>query len=233
MIRLRKSHERGHADYGWLNTYHTFSFAGYQDPDHMQFRDLRVINEDRVQPGKGFGTHGHRDMEIISYVLEGQLEHKDSLGTGSVIQKGELQRITAGTGVRHSEFNLSETEVVHFYQIWLLPDREGIDPSYERRKYHKEEKLNQFRLVASPDGRQESLKIHQNAELYLAVVESGRELAYPLQEDKFAWVQVLRGAVELNGHQLSAGDGAAISDERMINLRGSNPEAEVLLFDLN
>jgi redox-sensitive bicupin YhaK (pirin superfamily) len=231
MIRIRKSHERGHADHGWLDTYHTFSFADYYDPAHMGFRALRVINEDRVQPGQGFGAHGHKDMEIVTLVLEGALEHRDSLGNGSVLRPGELQRMTAGTGVRHSEFNPSDREGVHFYQIWLLPGRAGLEPGYEQRVFAEQEKRGRWRLVASPDGRDGSLTIHQDASLYLSELEDGQELTHQPRPGRHSWLQVLRGNVELNGRPLSAGDGAAFSDEPALTVKADGP-SEVLLFDL-
>ncbi|HEV3443635.1 MAG TPA: pirin family protein [Gemmataceae bacterium] len=231
MIQVRKAAERGHADHGWLNTYYTFSFADYYDPRQMGFRALRVMNEDRVQPGQGFGMHGHRDMEIVTYVLSGSLQHKDSMGNGSAIRAGELQRMTAGTGVRHSEFNDSPAEPVHLYQIWLLPERNGLKPEYEQRKFSEADKQRRFRLVASPEGKDGSLTIHQDARLYLANVEEGTALNHALQSGRHAWFQVLRGSVTLNGQTLSAGDGAAISEERGLEVAGQQ-DSELMLFDL-
>jgi len=231
MIRVRKAADRGHFDHGWLNTYHTFSFADYYDAANMGFRALRVINEDRVQPGQGFGTHGHRDMEIITYVLEGALEHKDSLGTGSVLRAGELQHMTAGTGVRHSEFNPSNSEPVHLYQIWLLPKRNGLEPSYEQQAFAEDERQGKLRLVASPDGTDRSLTIQQDARLYLSTLDAGQAVAHALENGRHAWLQVLRGKIVLNGQPLSAGDGAAISDEVNLEIKGHD-NSEVLLFDL-
>ena len=199
MVRVRKASERGHFDHGWLDTYHTFSFSRYYDPQHMGCRALRVINEDRVQPGRGFGTHGHEDMEIVTYVLSGALAHKDSLGTGSAIRPGELQRMTAGTGISHSEFNPSQTEPVHLYQIWLLPEREGLEPSYEQRAFAEEERHNWLRLVVSPDGGDGSLTIRQDARLYLATLDEGHEVTHEILSGRHAWLQVLRGDVSLNG----------------------------------
>ncbi len=193
MIRVRKASERGHFDHGWLDTRHTFSFSRYYDPRHMGFRALRVINEDRVKPGKGFGAHGHEDMEIVTYVLSGALAHRDSLGTGSTLRPGELQRMTAGTGITHSEFNPSPTEPAHFYQIWLLPEREGLEPSYEQRAIPEEERHNRLRLVASPDGSDGSLTIRQDARLFLATLDGEREVSHDLPSGRHAWVQVLRG----------------------------------------
>ena len=231
MIRTRKAADRGHANHGWLDTRYTFSFADYFDPAQMGFRALRVINEDRVQPGRGFGTHGHRDMEIVTCVLEGSLQHRDSLGTGSVIRPGELQRITAGTGVLHSEFNPSASEPVHLYQIWLLPERKGLEPSYEQRAFPETEKRGRWQLVASRGGRAGSLTVHQGVDLSLASLDAGAGLAYELRPGRHAWLQVMRGAVELNGQLLAAGDGAAVSDERGLALRAAGP-SEVMLFDL-
>src|SRR3954468_6316392 len=206
MIRIRKSADRGHFNHGWLDTYHSFSFGRYYDPRFMGFRSLRVINEDRVVPGQGFGTHPHRDMEIVTYVLDGALAHKDSLGTGSTIRPGELQRMTAGTGITHSEFNPSEAEPVHLYQIWLMPEREGLEPSYEQRAFPEDERRNRLRLVASPDGHDGSLTIRQDARLYLGTLDGGREVSHELMPGRHAWLQVLRGDLTLNGMALSAGD---------------------------
>jgi redox-sensitive bicupin YhaK (pirin superfamily) len=231
MIQVRKSSERGHFDHGWLDTYHTFSFSRYLDRRFMGFRALRVINEDVVQPGKGFGTHPHEDMEIITYVLEGGLAHRDSLGTGSTIRPGELQTMTAGTGITHSEFNASDSEPVHLYQIWIIPEREGLTPSYDQRAFPEEERRNALRLVASPDGAQGSLTIRQDARLFLATLEAGRSVTHRLPPGRHAWLQVLRGGVELNGVTLSAGDGAAVSEEAELTVRGVGT-SEVLLFDL-
>jgi redox-sensitive bicupin YhaK (pirin superfamily) len=231
MIQVRKAAERGHADHGWLNTYYTFSFADYYHARHMGFRALRVMNEDRVQPGQGFGMHGHRDMEIVTYVLSGNLQHKDSMGNGSAIRAGELQRMTAGTGVRHSEFNDSPAESVHLYQIWLLPERNGLKPEYEQRRFSEADKQGKFCLVASPEGKDGSLTIHQDARIYLANVEEGTALNHVLQPGRYAWLQILRGKVTLNGHTLSAGDGAAISEERGLEVAGQE-DSELMLFDL-
>ena len=230
MITIRKAAERGHFDHGWLNTFHTFSFADYYDPEQMGFRALRVINEDRVRGGNGFGTHGHRDMEIISYVLEGALEHRDSMGTGSVIKPGDVQRMSAGTGVMHSERNPSPDELVHFYQIWILPERQGIKPSYEQKRFEDSERDGRLRLVASHDGREGSLSLHQDVSLYTALLRDGKPIEYALAPDRHAWLQVARGTVSLDGKTLAAGDGAAISDERLLKIAGK--DAEILLFDL-
>jgi redox-sensitive bicupin YhaK (pirin superfamily) len=231
MITVRQAKDRGHFNFGWLDTSHTFSFGDYYDPRFMGFRALRVINEDRVAPGRGFPTHGHRDMEIITYVLEGGLEHRDSLGTGSVIRPGEVQRMSAGRGVRHSESNPSESESVHLLQIWILPDEEGIEPSYEQKAHADEEKRGRLRLVASPDGSDESVRIHQDARLYAALLEPGQEVVHQLGPERHAWLQVARGAVALNDRPLKQGDGAALSREQSVRIVGTEP-AEVLLFDL-
>jgi len=231
MITIRKADERGHADHGWLDTYHTFSFADYLDPEHMGFRTLRVINEDRVRGGRGFGTHGHRDMEIISYVLEGALGHRDSTGTDGVIRPGEVQRMSAGTGVMHSEMNASDKDIVHFLQIWILPERGGIAPGYEQKKFEDDEKRGKLRVVASPDARDGSVKIHQDVTLYTTLLEDGQSVTHDFAPNRYGWVQVARGEVEVNGRKLEAGDGAAIENESRVTLTGKG--AEVLLFDLN
>jgi len=230
-VAVRKSNERGHADHGWLDTRHTFSFADYHDPEAMGFRALRVINEDRVQPAQGFGTHGHRDMEILSYVLEGGLAHRDSTGGGGVIEPGDVQRMSAGTGVMHSEFNASRSEPVHFLQIWIVPDRRGITPGYEQKHFPPEQRQGQLRLIASPDAADGSLKIHQDARVYTTLLGKGQTVSHPLAAGRYLWVQVARGQVRMGDVVLSAGDGAAISDERSVTLTGDEP-AEVLLFDL-
>jgi len=231
MLTIRKAEDRGHANHGWLNTYHTFSFASYYEPKHMGFRALRVINEDRVSPGNGFGTHGHRDMEIITYVLEGALEHKDSIGTGSVIQPGEVQRMSAGTGILHSEFNHSKSESVHFLQIWLLPEKEGLPPSYEQRNFSPAKTPGKLHLVAARDGRDAAVTVHQDVDLYAAVLEPGDRVSHSLQPQRHAWVQVARGAITLNGLSLDKGDGAAISEETDVVIEATT-DAEILLFDL-
>jgi len=232
MITLRPAEERGQADFGWLHTRYTFSFADYYDPEHVQFRSLRVINEDHVDPGHGFGTHPHRDMEIITYVLEGALAHKDSMGTGSTIRPGEVQRMSAGTGVMHSEFNHSPSEEVHLLQIWLLPERKGIKPSYEQKEFPRESKLNRLRLVASPAGDDGSVTIHQDARLYASVLEEGKSVLHELGKGRSAWLQVARGEVSLNGTTLKAGDGAAVEHEAALEISGRVPSSEFLLFDL-
>ena len=236
MITIRSKDERGLANFGWLNSRHTFSFGNYYDPNHMGFASLRVINEDRVTPAQGFGTHGHRDMEIISYVLSGELAHKDSMGNGSVIRPGNVQRMSAGTGVRHSEFNSSSTDPVHFLQIWIMPNRVGLEPSYEEKNFTPEEKQGKLRLVGSPNGRDGSVTIHQDVNLYLASLTSGDRLTHKIADNRVAWLQVTKGAVMLNDRLLQAGDGAAVVDESGITIaypdKKDNLEAEVLLFDL-
>ncbi len=233
MITVRPSGARGHFDHGWLDTRHTFSFADYHDPAHMGFRALRVINEDRVRPGEGFGTHGHRDMEILSYVLSGALAHQDSTGGGGVLRPGEVQRMSAGTGVMHSEFNGSKEEPVHFLQIWIVPDRAGHRPSYEQKAYPEAERRGRLRLVASPDGAEGSTTLHQDARVYATLLAPGERAEHALAAGRHAWVQVARGELALNGTALRAGDGAAVSDERALALVAAGKEtAEVLVFDL-
>ena len=231
MITVRKSEARGHANHGWLDSYHTFSFAGYYDPNYMNFRSLRVINEDFVSPGKGFGTHGHSDMEIITYVLEGALEHKDSLGTGAVIKPGEVQRMTAGTGIQHSEFNPSQTDPVHLLQIWLLPDTKGLSPSYEQRDFPLAERRGKLRLVAAGDARDGAVKVHQDVDSYAAVLDKDSRVSHALGANRHAWVQVARGSVLLNGLTLENGDAAAVSGETEVVIEAAE-DAEFLLFDL-
>ena len=231
MITVRKAADRGHFDHGWLDTWHTFSFADYHDPRHMGFRSLRVINDDRVAPATGFGTHPHRDMEIVTYVLEGALAHKDSMGNGSTIRPGDVQRMSAGTGITHSEFNASKVDPVHLLQIWLLPRERGLVPGYEQKAFTDEDKRNRLRLVASPDGRAGSVTIHQDAQLYATQLDAGHSVALEPANGRHAWVQVARGAVTLNGIELGAGDGAALSDESRIELTGREA-SEVLVFDL-
>lgn len=231
MIEIRKSEERGRAHHGWLQSQHSFSFADYYDPRHSGFGPLLVINEDRVAPGAGFGTHGHRDMEIISYVLDGALEHKDSMGTGSVLHYGDVQRMSAGSGVRHSEFNGSKTEPVHFLQIWIQPNEKGIAPSYEEKHFTAEEKQGKLRLIASGDGREGSVLIHQDAALYAAILNGADQLEHALQAGRLGYVHVIRGRVEVNGVALQGGDALKIGAED--TLRFANAEAaELLLFDL-
>ncbi len=231
MIRIRKAEERGQADHGWLQARHTFSFASYHDPQHTQFRALRVMNEDRIAPGQGFGTHPHHDMEIVTYVLEGALEHRDSMGNGEVLRPGEFQRMSAGTGITHSEFNPSSTEPTHLYQIWLFPERKGIEPSYEQKRFDDEGMVNQLRLVASPEAEGGSLRIHQDVRIYLAKLDTGQNLEHELAAGRHAWLQVLRGEITLNGTELGTSDGAAVSEEARLILEGKS-ESEVMLFDL-
>src|SRR3989344_2850874 len=230
MIAIRHGAERGHANHGWLDSWHTFSFADYYDPQHMGFSVLRVINEDFVAPGQGFPTHPHRDMEIVTWILEGALAHKDSLGTGSVIRPGDAQRMSAGTGIRHSEFNPSPTESVHLLQIWIFPNQQGVTPSYEQTRFEDVELANRLRLVASPDGHDGSVTIHQNARVYAARLRDG-EVTHTLGSGRRAWVQVARGALTLNGQKLAAGDGAAVEKESVLRFT-SNGGSELLLFDL-
>ena len=231
MIHIRKSADRGHANHGWLDTHFTFSFADYFDPEYVQFRTLRVMNDDRIAGGGGFPTHPHRDMEILTYVLEGALEHRDSMGNGSVIKPGDVQYMSAGTGVTHSEFNASETEPVHLYQIWMFPEKKGLKPVYGQKNFNAGEKRGKLRLVASPDGRDGSIKIRQDNELYVTLLGKGESVRHDLKPDRNAYVQVTRGSVTLNGSTLETGDGAALSVEKTVELTGVN-DAEVLLFDL-
>jgi redox-sensitive bicupin YhaK (pirin superfamily) len=230
-LTIRHAKHRGHFDHGWLDTWHTFSFADYHDAAHMGFRSLRVINEDRVAPGQGFGTHPHRDMEIITYVLSGALQHKDSLGNGSVIVPGEVQQMSAGTGVLHSEFNPSPSEPVHLLQIWIRPSAAGVEPRYAQKKFPRAERTNRLRIVASSDGRDGSIPIHQDASLYAAILEPGRAFRYEVRAGRHAWIQVARGAVSANGQFLLAGDGASTSSAGPIDLEASQ-ESELLVFDL-
>ena len=233
MITLRRSKDRGYFDHGWLKTFHTFSFGEYMDPKHHNFHDLRVINEDWVKAGMGFGTHPHRDMEIITYVLEGELAHEDSMGNKSVIRPGEVQRMTAGTGVQHSEFNNLKTENTHLLQIWILPDEKNLEPGYEQKNFPDSEKKNKLRLVASPDGRDGSVTIHQDVNIYSAILEEGKSLTLQTLPGRAAWLQVARGNVQLNGQLLSEGDGISAEEEYSLTLvgKGSNG-SEILFFDL-
>ena len=231
MITLRRSNERGHADHGWLNSYHSFSFAGYQDPNHMGFGPLRVINEDRVAPGQGFGTHGHRDMEIISYVLQGALAHKDSIGNGSVLRPGYVQRMSAGKGVMHSEFNGSQQDLVHFLQIWIEPNVLGIQPGYEETTFDDVAKRGKLCLIASNDGAAGSVKIHQDAKVYATLLDANEQVRHQLAKGRKAYVHVVRGDVLVNGQALGSGDAAKLSDEMMVEFK-QGKDAEVLLFDL-
>ena len=231
MIAIRKSNDRGHANHGWLDTHFTFSFGDYYDPEHVHFRTLRVMNDDRIAGGGGFPTHPHRDMEIMTSVLDGALAHKDSMGNGSVIRPGDVQYMSAGTGVAHSEFNASDRETVHMYQIWMFPDQKNYAPTYDQKHFSAEDKRAKLRLVASPDGRDGSVKIRQDNQLYASVLAPGESVQHDLKSDRHAYVQVARGSVTLNGEQLRTGDGAAISAEKRVELTGVD-DAEVLLFDL-
>jgi redox-sensitive bicupin YhaK (pirin superfamily) len=232
MIAVRQAESRGTANFGWLDSRHTFSFGNYYDPDFMGFGPLRVINEDRVKPGAGFDTHGHRDMEILSYVLDGALEHKDSLGTGAVLRPGDVQIMSAGTGIRHSEFNHSKSDPVHFLQIWLLPDQDGITPRYVDKTFTDADKQGRLLLLASSDGRDGSVLIHQDSSIYATRLNGGDQVSHTLAKGRKAWVQVARGSIEVNGKHLRAGDGAAIVEDETIALTGKAAATEVLLFDL-
>src|ERR1043166_5070461 len=231
MIIIRRSKERGHFDHGWLNTYHTFSFDQYYDPRYMGFRSLRVINEDFVAAGRGFSKHGHRDMEIGTYILDGALKHEDSMGNGSVIRPGDVQRMTAGTGVRHSEFNGSADEPVHLLQIWIIPNADNLQPSYEQKAFTVEERQNQLRLIASHDGRDSSVSMNQDVSLFASILDSGKSVEYPIDQKRYGWLQVARGTVEVNGEQANQGDGVVVVAESSLTIRAAEP-AEVLLFDL-
>ncbi len=231
MITIRKSGDRGHFDLGWLDTYHTFSFDQYYDPAHTHFRSLRVINEDRVQPGHGFPTHSHRDMEIITYILAGALEHRDSMGNGSVIRPGDVQRMSAGTGVSHSESNPSDSEQVHLLQIWILPAKQGLSPSYEEKHFGEQERRGRLQLIVSSDGRDGSVTIHQDARVYAAILDAGQTVIHALDESRSAWVQVARGTLLLNDRELTQGDGAAVRQESELKLTAQD-QTELLLFDL-
>jgi len=232
MIIIRKSEERGHANHGWLDTYHTFSFANYYDPQHISFRSLRVINEDRVAGGGGFDTHPHRDMEIITYIVSGALEHRDSLGNRAVMKPGEVQRITAGTGIQHSEFNHSATEPVHLLQIWIFPDKKSLPPSYEQRSFADEQPGGQLRLVAAKEGRSGAVTINQDVDLFLGKLGPGDKVTHQLKSNRHAWLQIISGTIALNGHELKAGDGAAVSEESSLKINGKE-KTDFLLFDLN
>ena len=231
LIKIRRANERGHADHGWLDSYHSFSFADYYDPEHMGFRSLRVINEDRVQGGQGFGTHPHRDFEIVSYVVSGALKHEDSMGHAAVMKAGEVQRISAGTGIAHSEVNNSPVEPVHFLQIWLLPSRKGVKPDYAQQSFANAP-TNILTLACSPDGHSKSIKINQDAELFIGKLAPNGKINHPIQESRGAWIQLIEGDLALNGNKLSAGDGAAVEDEKEL-LLSSDKGAHFLLFDLN
>jgi quercetin 2,3-dioxygenase len=231
MTKTRKAKERGHFDHGWLQTWHTFSFASYYDPAHMGYRSLRVINDDTIAAGEGFGTHGHRDMEILTYVLSGALQHRDSMGNGSVVRPGNVQRMSAGTGVTHSEFNASATDPLHLLQIWILPEKNNLAPGYEEKLVPESEKLGRLRLLASRDGRDGSVVIHQDVRIYASILREGDRLAHALEPGRGAWVQVATGSVEVCGTSLSAGDGLAVADEKEVVIRGTG-SAELILFDL-
>ncbi len=231
MIAVRHAAERGAANFGWLDSKHTFSFGNFYDPEHMGFGNLRVINEDRVQPGRGFDTHSHQDMEIISYVIEGALEHKDSMGNRSVMNSGEVQRMTAGTGITHSEFNHSADELVHFLQIWILPEKQGLEPGYEQKTYSSDNKKNQLRLIASPNGREGSLTVHQQLDVYASVLDQDVTLTHHFDDGRRGWIQIVRGTVDINGETLNAGDGAAIDGTSDLKIKASE-QAELLLFDM-
>lgn len=232
MLTIRKANERGVADLGWLNSHHTFSFGGYHDPAHMSFGPLRVINDDRISGGGGFATHSHRDMEIISYVIDGVLEHKDSIGNGSVIKPGDVQRMSAGTGIAHSEYNHSAVDPVHLLQIWVIPEEQGIEPSYEQKYFDPTEHQGHLRLVGSRDGREGSVTIHQDVSLYSGHLATGDEVAYTLKGDRQAWIQVVKGSLVLNGESLSGGDGAAIATVAQLNIQSQADDTELLLFDM-
>ena len=233
MVTVRHSEDRGVAQLDWLKSRHSFSFADYYDPDFMGFSDLRVINEDTIAPSRGFDTHGHRDMEIISYVLDGELEHRDTLGNHMTIGAGEVQRMSAGTGVMHSEYNASDEKAAHFFQIWVIPERQGIEPGYEQRLFAEDDKRGQLRLIVSPDGRDGSLRIHQDASLYASILSDGDSLTHTLADGRKAWVQVARGSVTVNGEPLGAGDGAAISETTAVEIAATGTDdAEFVLFDL-
>ena len=231
MMTIRRANERGHASFGWLDSWHTFSFGSYYDPEHMGVSDLRVINDDRVRGGEGFPSHSHRDMEILSYVLEGALAHKDSTGSGGVIRYGDVQRMSAGRGVTHSEMNGSHDEPVHFLQIWLLPERPGLPASYEEKHFSPDEKRGRLRLIASPDGAEGSLTLHQDARVYASILDKGQEVRHDFARGRRGWVQVARGRVLVAGKELAAGDGAALVEEASVAIAGGEP-SEVLLFDL-
>jgi redox-sensitive bicupin YhaK (pirin superfamily) len=232
MIKIRRSEERGHLNHGWLDTYHTFSFSEYYDPEFMNFRDLRVINQDWIDKGVGFGTHPHNNMEIITYVLEGELAHKDSMGNGSVIYPGDIQYMSAGTGVTHSEFNNSKTTPVRLFQIWILPDKRNVEPSYNQKNFTEAQKLNNLKLIVSNDGRNDSIGINQNINIYASVVEKDKEINYEIPDNRHVWIQVAEGDLILNGeHKLNSGDGVAISDIKELNIKANN-KSEFLIFDL-
>ncbi|HSE24203.1 MAG TPA: pirin family protein [Pyrinomonadaceae bacterium] len=231
MLTIRRAKERGHFNHGWLNTYHTFSFDQYRDPRYMGFRNLRVINEDFVSPGFGFPTHGHRDMEIITYILEGALKHEDSMGNGSVIRPGDVQRMTAGTGVRHSEQNASKDQLVHLLQIWILPNEQDLTPGYEQKAFSTDERRDRFRLIASEDGREGSVTVHQDVSVFASVLDREKSVDYEISETRYGWLQVARGSLTINGDRIAQGDGVVIVGERLLSITAHEP-SEVLLFDL-
>ena len=231
MLELRKSHERGYAEHGWLKSYHSFSFADYYDPNHISFRSLRVINEDRIDPGAGFPTHGHQDMEIITYVLDGELEHKDSLGSGSIIRHGDVQHMSAGTGIAHSEFNPSRTNPVHLLQIWIMPNQKGLKPSYEEQKVDLENASGKFQLMVTPDGHNQTIKVNQDMTLSVAILKAGEEFSHALDSQHYGWLQVAKGNLTLNDLPLQPGDGVAIAKESALNIKAES-DAEILLFDM-
>jgi quercetin 2,3-dioxygenase len=231
MITIRRSNERGHFDHGWLNTYHTFSFDQYHDPRYMGFRNLRVINEDFVAAGRGFPKHGHRDMEIITYILEGALKHEDSMGNGSVIRPGDVQRMTAGTGVRHSEQNASDSERVHLLQIWILPHTVGLEPGYEQKAFTEDERRGQLRLIASEDGREGTVQVHQDVSLFASLLDAGEQVEHAMDQQRYAWIQVARGAISVNDQKADQGDGLVAIGESILTIQAHQP-AELLLFDL-
>lgn len=232
MKKVRRRNERGYADHGWLKSFHTFSFAGYQDPRHVHFRKLRVMNEDWIEGGQGFGTHPHNDMEIVTYVLSGSLEHRDSMGNGEILSAGEFQRMTAGSGITHSEFNPSSSETAHLYQIWIFPNERNLTPSYEQKRFDPAEQQNRWRLVASEGAEDGSLKIHQDAKIYLATIEPARSLEFQIDPGRNVWLQILEGQVLLDGETLEAGDGVAITEESGLELKGVD-QSQVMLFDLD
>lgn len=231
MLTIRHSNQRGHFDHGWLNTYHTFSFDQYYDPRYMGFRSLRVINEDFVAPGRGFPKHGHRDMEIITYILQGALKHEDSMGNGSVIRPGDVQRMTAGTGVRHSEQNASTEELVHLLQIWIIPNADNLEPGYEQKAFTTEERRNQLRLIASTDGRDGSISVHQDVSLFASILDAAQQVDYRMDPTRFGWLQITRGSVSVNEERVEAGDGVVIVAESELRIKAED-QAELLLFDL-
>lgn len=233
MLQIRRANERGTANFGWLNANYTFSFNRYYDPKHMAFRNLRVMNEDYIDAAQGFGTHGHENMEILTYVIEGALAHKDSTGGEGVLRPHEVQRMSAGTGVQHSEFNASETEKAHLYQIWIMPEKDGIKPSYEQKYFAPEEKQGKLKLVASPDARDGSVKINQDVKVYSSILANGDEVSHEIAENRYAWLQIVKGSVALKGEILNASDGVAISDEKILKIKSLSDETEFLLFDLN